>query len=159
LQKDQFRCADVQTQQREEHIFNVFFTGSGIMPTRSHTRRILAACLLLVLSDAVMGGEIVECINSQRMITFRDVPCRAGEDALHIFAADGTPLDAKAKKVATSENQHAVNYAHPVIRIEKVAADHGLATDVATLKAAKEVLASMDRLSKLSHQQAFADTN
>jgi hypothetical protein len=100
-------------------------------------------------------AQIVECITSNGVITFRDSPCRAGEDALRIFGPDGAPR-IPAQGAAPGLKHAAATYHHPTVTIQRVLADHGLSTDVATLRAAREVLASRDRLSKIAHQQALA---
>lgn len=100
-------------------------------------------------------AEIIKCIDVTGAVTFRDVPCRAGEDAVRL--PDSINFAPATGQASSRMEKHAV-IQHPraIIRIDKVPPDHGLGTDVATLKAAKEVLISMDHLSKLAHQQAFA---
>jgi hypothetical protein len=108
---------------------------------------ILVTCLLMLFADTARA-DIVKCTNSAGAVTFRDVPCKAGEDAVRL----GSPINPAPVK----EKLSAPAYAHTPIKIDKVPPDHGLGTDVATLKAAKEMQGSLDRLSKLPRQQTFA---
>jgi hypothetical protein len=127
------------------------------MSPRLHIHFVLIGCSLMVLAEQA-SAQIVECITRNGVITFRDVPCRAGEDALRIFGPDGTPRTG-ASGAAPGIKHAAVTYHRPTVTIQRVPADHGLSTDVATLKAAREVLASMDRLSKIEQHQALAKSD
>ena len=115
---------------------------------------LLATCFMTLCANAAMA-EIVKFINSAGAVTFWDVPCKAGEDAVRLFGPVN-PGMVKIQANSPSGIRPASVYAHAPVKIENVPPDHGLGTDVATLKAAREMLASMDRLSKLSHQQAYA---
>ncbi|MGZ3236456.1 MAG: hypothetical protein ACXWIN_03275 [Burkholderiaceae bacterium] len=102
-----------------------------------------------------MAAEIVKCIDAQGAATFRDIPCKAGEDAVRLH---GSVNLAPEKEKATSqlEKRTAIQYPRTTIRIDRAPSDHGLGTDVATLKAARETLMSLDQISKIAHQQTYA---
>lgn len=115
---------------------------------------LVAACLLSLTATSAMA-EIVKCVNSAGAVTFRDVPCKAGEDAVRLFGPVN-PGMRKEPAASLADKQPAAASGRATVKIERVPPNHGLGTDVATLKAAREILVSMDHLSKLSHQQAYA---
>jgi hypothetical protein len=117
------------------------------MSSHHLSRAIFVTCFLMLFADTAMA-EIVKCTNSVGAVTFRDVPCKAGEDAVR-FGSSANPAPVKEKLSSPA-------YARAPIKIDKVPPDHGLGTDVATLKAAKEMQGSLDRLSKLPRQRTLA---
>ncbi|MGZ5819753.1 MAG: hypothetical protein ACXWJD_13525, partial [Burkholderiaceae bacterium] len=52
----------------------------------------------------------------------------------------------------------ATQHVREAVGVDKPSAGNGLTTDMSTLKSARESMASMDRVSKLSRQQMFASS-
>ncbi|MGZ3158226.1 MAG: DUF4124 domain-containing protein [Burkholderiaceae bacterium] len=117
---------------------------------------ILSTCFFLCFAQAAMA-EIVECVDSAGSITYTDVPCKAGEDAVRL----GKSVDKVAikEKLTTQQNKYsATQHVREAVGVDKPSAGNGLTTDMSTLKSARESMASMDRVSKLSRQQMFASS-
>ncbi|HEY8101113.1 MAG TPA: DUF4124 domain-containing protein [Burkholderiaceae bacterium] len=119
---------------------------------------IFATCLFMLFTETTMAAEIIKCIDAKGAVTFRDVPCKAGEDAVRLPGSIN-PVPENGQAMSQSEKHSAIRYPHAIIRIDKVPPDHGLSTDVATLKAARETLMSLDKVSKLMHQQTYASSD
>jgi hypothetical protein len=128
-----------------------------IMSPHSSLSLIFVAVLLMIMANAAMA-EIVKCTNHAGAVTFRDVPCKAGEDAVRIYGPSGNVLE-KDKTLSVMKNQAAAKQVGTTKKIVRPPINYGLGTDVTTLKMAKEALASSDRLSKLTHQQTFASSD
>ena len=124
------------------------------MSQHSHLPGIFATCFLMLFAETAMA-EIVKCIDVKGAVTFRDVPCKAGEDAVRLHSPVN-PASEKEKETSQLEKHSATPYPRATIRIDRMPPDHGLATDMATLKAARDALTSMDQVSKLTHQQTYA---
>lgn len=127
------------------------------MSSHSFIPLIFVTAFLMVRADAA-NAEIVKCTNHAGAVTFRDVPCKAGEDAVRIYGPSGNVLE-KGKTLAVMKNQTPAKQISTAKRVGRPPINYGLRTDVATLKMAKEALVSSDRLSKLTHQQTFASSD
>jgi hypothetical protein len=110
----------------------------------------------MLFAQAAMA-EIVQCVDSAGSVTFTDVPCKAGEDAVRL-GKSVNKAEIRKKVVAEQGTYSATPHVREAIGMDKQALGQSLATDAATLKAARETLLSMDRVSKLPRQQVFASS-
>jgi hypothetical protein len=133
------------------------FARALIMSSHSLITPIIIATFLMMMADTALA-EIVKCTNHAGAVTFRDVPCKAGEDAVRIYGPDGNVLE-KSRAVSVMKTQPAAKQVSTAKRVVRPPINYGLGTDVATLKMAKEALATSDHLSKLTHQQTFASSD
>lgn len=118
-----------------------------------HPRSIVISCLML-LSAQVAIAKIVECVDPSGAVTYTDVPCKVDEDAISIGRAIDKPI-IKETVSLQKEKKATTGQAGAVIALAMQNKHHGLGTDVATMKAARDMIASMDRNSKLAHLQTF----
>jgi len=122
--------------------------------TKPHfTHAIVVACMLLAFAGSAAAG-ILKCTDKAGAVTFTDVPCNADADAAHVsIAIDAAPV--KTRVLPLAGNVSAAEEARVTARANKPAANRGMALDVATLKAARASMVSMDQASALVRQQAL----
>lgn len=119
------------------------------------SRMILLACAFIAVTGSAKA-DIVRCIDGEGMVLITDTPCNA--DATTVRApsvAKATRTGGKgspeANRFAAAEQARAAAWAN------KPAASRKFALDVATLKAAKISMVSIDQASTLERQEALAE--
>lgn len=123
------------------------------MTQRLPTPTIFIACTMMAFS-ACADAAVVQCLDLAGVTTFTDAPCKVAEDAAR--AASAIP-NARAKTVTlktaisvTAENARASAWA------SKREPHRGLASDVATMKAARASMVSMDEATAVARRQSLA---
>lgn len=122
---------------------------------RRSARILLFACALLAFSGTAQAA-IVQCIDAKGSITFTDVPCKADADTVHSYGMrEASPLvsgnSMQANHFAAAEQARAT------ASTKRRTAKRRFPLDVATLKAARIAMQSIDHASALVRQQATLD--
>jgi hypothetical protein len=128
---------------------------SLIMTQHQLASTIFVAWVLIAL-PASASAEIAQCVEENGLLAFTDAPCKTEAATPRVSGSVPTP----AVRIAASPQQ--VNFAaaektRAAAWTNKRTPDRRLALDVATLKAAKVSLVSMDDASVLVRQQALTD--
>jgi hypothetical protein len=119
-----------------------------IMTRHYLTATIFLACLPWMFAGTA-NAQVIQCIDDDNAVTYTNVACQHGDDARRPAkaAAPGAAISSPAStRMATAPDPAS---------IEAQANPH-LALDVATLKAARSAMASLDRAALLSRQQKLA---
>ncbi len=124
------------------------------MTLLSFTRSLLAAGALITFTGMVQA-DIVQCIDVDGAVTFTDRACHtAAETVQRADTPYALPLETPASPAA--QYFAAAEAARASTWVIKPASQRSLALDVATLKAAKDSLTSIDVASALVRQQTRA---
>lgn len=122
---------------------------------RRSARILLFIGALLAFSGTAQAG-IVQCIDAKGSVTFTDVPCKADSDTVPSFGMIEASPPVPGNSMQTSRFV-AADQARATASTKRHTTKRRLPLDVATLKAARIAMQSIDHASALIRQQAMLD--
>ena len=109
---------------------------------------------MLLVFSGLAKAEIVQCTDNGGLVTYTDVPCKAGSDA----APASRTVAVKAKALSPKAFVLAQK-ARETTWAKKPASDRNLPLDVATAKAARSSFLEIDAERTFLHQQKLLALN